>query len=82
MAGLRYGDLEDHLKSEVSKNFKSFHLTANIGRLRSIQVLVVGNARYPGNYTISSLSSLVNAVIFASGGPSAQGSVAPYSGAS
>jgi len=74
VAGLHYGELEDHLKTEVAKNFKNFHLTANIGRLRSIQVLVVGNARYPGTYTISSLSSLVNA-IFASGGPSAQGSL-------
>src|ERR1017187_1963387 len=45
-----------------------------IGRLRSIQVVVVGNARYPGTYTISSLSTLVNA-IFASGGPTPQGSL-------
>jgi protein involved in polysaccharide export with SLBB domain len=37
-------------------------------------VLVVGNARYPGTYTISSLSTLVNA-IFASGGPTPQGSL-------
>ena len=37
-------------------------------------MLVVGNARYPGTYTISSLSTLVNA-IFASGGPTPQGSL-------
>ena len=37
-------------------------------------MLVVGNARYPGTYTISSLSTLVNAV-FASGGPTPQGSL-------
>ena len=74
VAGVHYGDLEAHLKREVSKDFKNFNLTANIGRLRSIQVVVVGNARYPGTYTISSLSTLVNA-IFASGGPSPQGSL-------
>jgi protein involved in polysaccharide export with SLBB domain len=74
VAGLHYGDLEAHLKSEISKNFKNFNVTANIGRLRSIQVIVVGAARYPGTYTISSLSTLVNA-IFASGGPSPQGSL-------
>jgi len=34
----------------------------------------VGNARRPGSYTISSLSSLVNA-LFASGGPSTTGSM-------
>lgn len=74
VAGLHYGDLEQHLKGEVSKIFKNFNLTASIGRLRSIQVFVVGYARYPGTYTISSLSTLVNA-IFASGGPSPQGSL-------
>jgi protein involved in polysaccharide export with SLBB domain len=74
VAGLHYGDLEPHLKSEISKIFKNFSVTANIGRLRSIQVVVVGNARYPGTYTISSLSTLVNA-IFASGGPAPQGSL-------
>ncbi|MGA9508288.1 MAG: SLBB domain-containing protein [Candidatus Sulfotelmatobacter sp.] len=74
VAGIHYGDLEQHLKNEISKIFKNFNITANIGRLRSIQVFVVGNARYPGTYTISSLSTLVNA-IFASGGPTAQGSL-------
>src|SRR6202162_6213971 len=74
VAGLHYGNLYPHLKSEISKIFKNFNITANIGRLRSIQVVVVGNARFPGTYTISSLSTLVNA-IFASGGPVPQGSL-------
>jgi len=74
VAGIHYSDLEADLKREVSKIFKNFNITANIGRLRSIQVVVVGNARYPGTYTISSLSTLVNAV-FASGGPAPQGSL-------
>jgi protein involved in polysaccharide export with SLBB domain len=74
VAGVHYGELEDHLKHELSRVFRNFNLTANMGRLRSIQVIVVGNARYPGTYTISSLSTLINA-IFASGGPSAQGSL-------
>jgi protein involved in polysaccharide export with SLBB domain len=74
VAGIHYGDLEQHLKREISKIFRNFSITANVGRLRSIQVVVVGNARYPGTYTISSLSTLVNA-IFASGGPAPQGSL-------
>lgn len=74
VAGVHYADLEQHLKQELSKIFKNFQVSANVGRLRSIQVIVVGNARYPGTYTISSLSTLVNA-IFASGGPAAQGSL-------
>jgi len=74
VAGSHYGDLEQHLKSEISKIFKNFNVTANMGRLHSIQIVVTGNARYPGTYTISSLSTLVNA-IFASGGPAPQGSL-------
>jgi protein involved in polysaccharide export with SLBB domain len=74
VAGVHYGELEQYLKNEVSKIFRNFNLTAAVSRLRSIQVLVVGNARYPGTYTISSLSTLVNA-IFVSGGPTPQGSL-------
>ena len=74
VAGIHYQDLEQHLKDAISKIFKNFSLTANVGRLRSIQILVVGDARYPGTYTIGSLSTLVNA-IFASGGPLPQGSL-------
>jgi protein involved in polysaccharide export with SLBB domain len=74
VAGVHYGELEQQLKDEISKIFRNFNLTVNVDRLRSIQVLVVGNARYPGRYTISSLSTLVNA-IFASGGPTPQGSL-------
>ncbi len=74
VAGVRYSDLEEHLKHEISKVFKNFNLTVSLGRLRSIQVVVVGNARYPGTYTIGALSTLVNA-IFASGGPAPQGSL-------
>lgn len=74
VAGVHYGDLEQHLKDQISKIFRNFNLMVNVGRLRSIQVLVVGNARYPGTYTISALSTLVNA-IFASGGPTPQGSL-------
>jgi len=74
VAGVHYGELEQYLKNEVSKMFRNFNLTATVARLRSIQVLVVGNARYPGTYTISSLSTLVNA-IFVSGGSTPQGSL-------
>ena len=74
VAGIHYADLEPTLKQEVSKVFKNFTLTANVGRLRTIQVIVVGQARFPGTYTISSLSTLINAIM-ASGGPAAQGSL-------
>jgi len=74
VAGTNYSELPALLRREISKIYKNFDLTVSIGRLRSIQVLVVGQARFPGTYTIGSLSTLVNA-LFACGGPSPQGSL-------
>jgi protein involved in polysaccharide export with SLBB domain len=45
-----------------------------MGALRTIQVFVVGQARRPGSFSVSSLSTLLNA-LFASGGPLPTGSV-------
>ena len=45
-----------------------------MGQLRAIQIFVVGRTRRPGSYTVSSLSSLVDA-LFVSGGPASTGSM-------
>ncbi|HEV1995568.1 MAG TPA: polysaccharide biosynthesis/export family protein [Candidatus Acidoferrum sp.] len=74
IAGVKYDDLHDYLQAHIGRIFKNFQLSVSMGRLRSIQVFVVGQVRRPGLYTISSLSSLVDA-LFASGGPSKRGSM-------
>ncbi len=74
VAGLPYGELAAHLKAQLARVYRNFELNVNMGELRSIQVFVVGSARRPGTYTVSSLSTLVS-VLFASGGPSNQGSM-------
>lgn len=74
VAGLKAGEVEGHLRNQVGRVFRNFSLNVTLGQLRSIQVFIVGQALRPGNYTVSSLSTLVNAV-FASGGPSANGSM-------
>ncbi len=74
VAGLRYDQLENQLRSSLGNLFKDFELNVTLGHLRSIQIYVLGSARQPGAYTVSSLSSLVNA-LFVSGGPSATGSM-------
>jgi polysaccharide export outer membrane protein len=74
VAGLRYDELHDFLKAAFIRVFRDFELSVTLGQLRSIQVYVVGQARRPGVYTISSLSTLIDAV-FASGGPSNLGSM-------
>ena len=74
VAGLKFAQVQDYLKTAVSRVYRNFDLSVNMGQLRSMQVFVVGHARRPGVYTVSSLSTLVNAV-FASGGPDAHGSM-------
>ena len=74
VAGIRYQELQSYLKSAIGKVFRNFDLNVTLGKLRSIQVFVVGQARRPGAYTVSSLSTLVN-TLFASGGPSSKGSM-------
>ena len=72
VAGIKANDLPAYLKTVFSRTFRNFELTATLGRLRSIQVFVVGQAKRPGTYTVSSLSTLVTA-LFAAGGPSSKG---------
>src|SRR5215813_3109108 len=74
VAGVKASDLPTYLKTVFGRTFRNFQLTATLGRLRSIQVFVVGQAKRPGTYTVSSLSTLVTAV-FAAGGPSSKGSM-------
>jgi protein involved in polysaccharide export with SLBB domain len=74
VAGIKYQDLQAHLKTAIGRVYRNFDLTVSLGQLRAIQVFVVGQARRPGSYTVSSMSTLVNAV-FAAGGPSAKGSM-------
>ena len=74
VAGLKFSQIQDYLKTAIGRVYHNFELSVSMGQLRSIQVFVVGFARRPGAYTISSLSTLVNA-LFASGGPGRQGTM-------
>lgn len=74
VAGLQFSALDQHLRQAVGRIFRNFDLSVDLGRIRSMQIYITGQARRPGVYTVSSLSTLVNA-LFASGGPLPQGSL-------
>lgn len=74
VAGTPYQNLNSVVKAAFSRLYRNFDMSVALTRLRSIQVFVVGQARQPGTYTVSALSTLVNAV-FAAGGPSSKGSM-------
>jgi protein involved in polysaccharide export with SLBB domain len=74
VTGLTFQELKELLNREFSKYFTGFEMNVSLGSLRSIGIYVVGNANCPGSYTISSLATLVNALIEA-GGPSKIGTM-------
>jgi polysaccharide export outer membrane protein len=74
VAGIKYRDLQGHLKQAISKNFSNFELTVSISQTRAVQIYVVGHAVRPGTYTLNSMSTLLNA-LFTSGGPDSSGSM-------
>ncbi len=74
VAGLRYEELRPFLERHLAKYYTDFHLSVGMGRLRSIRVYVVGEVNRPGGYTLSSLSTALNA-LFAAGGPTKRGSL-------
>ena len=74
VAGVKYRDLQGHLKKAISRIYTNFELTASIAQTRSVQIYILGHAQRPGTYTLSAMSTLLNA-LFASGGPSATGTM-------
>jgi len=72
--GMKFGELENYLQHELSRKYTDFRMSLVMGRLRTVQVFVVGEASKPGTYTVSSLSTIINA-LFAAGGPSRDGTM-------
>jgi protein involved in polysaccharide export with SLBB domain len=74
VAGLPFSSLSSHLRTALERVYRNFDLSVDMGEIHSIQVYVTGQARQPGEYTVSALSTLVDTV-FLSGGPSGAGSM-------
>ncbi|HEY1209187.1 MAG TPA: SLBB domain-containing protein [Terracidiphilus sp.] len=74
VAGLAFSSVAGHLRTALERVYRNFELSVDMGEIHSIQIYVTGYARQPGEYTVSALSTLVNAV-FLCGGPSGAGSM-------
>lgn len=72
--GVSFGEMQNLLKNSLSKIYKDFGLNVTMGKLRIVKVFVVGEVRAPGDYNLSSLSTLINA-LSAAGGPLKTGSL-------
>ncbi len=72
--GLDFGEFREELRDRVAAQMIGTQVSVSMGELRSIRVFVVGDVRYPGSYTLSSLSTMTHA-LFLSGGVSEVGSL-------
>ncbi len=78
VSGLTIDEAQVRIRESAAKIYTtiaggSTRVMVTLGQLRSIRVTLVGEVKKPGNYTVSSLSTLMNA-LYASGGPSDLGS--------
>lgn len=73
VSGVRNGDLADVVSRRLAQVFKNYQLSVSLGQLRGIRLFVTGFVVKPGTYTVSSLSTVVAALMRA-GGPAASGS--------
>lgn len=79
VTGLSFEELKELLYRQFAKFYKDFEMSVSMGALRTIRVYVVGFAKRPGAYTVSSLSTLVNA-LFEAGGPGKRGHAQGHTG--
>lgn len=78
VAGLTIEQATNKIRSAMQGTYPAMRsgrtqLTVNLGNIRSIKVIISGEATKPGTYTLSSLASVYNA-LYASGGPNENGS--------
>lgn len=74
VSGMTMKEMQDYLQDQLARKQTDFKMAVTMGRLRTIKVFVVGEAITPGSYTVSSLSTIINA-LFAAGGPSKNGTL-------
>lgn len=69
VSGLTFDKMRDLVQQEVSQRLIGMQAAVSMGELRSIQIFVMGEAHKPGAYTVSSLTTMTQA-LFVSGGVS------------
>jgi polysaccharide export outer membrane protein len=72
--GLSFADAEALLRSRIGSMLRNARVQVSMGRVRALEVFVLGAVARPGKYTLTGLASAFNAVT-AAGGPSPLGSL-------
>ncbi len=74
VAGLSFQELKLMMNEEVKQRTIGLNVITTLGELRSVRIFILGEANRPGSYTVSSLSTITNA-LFVSGGIKKTGSL-------
>jgi protein involved in polysaccharide export with SLBB domain len=74
VAGQRYSVVKRELESRVEKQMIGVRAGVSMGETRTISVFVLGEAMYPGAYSVTGLATVTTA-LFAAGGVKPQGSL-------
>ncbi len=72
--GLSFSQADQLIRENLGRYYRGFQTSVSMGGLRSIRIYVVGEVRQPGSFTVSSLSTMINA-LFSAGGPLRVGSL-------
>ena len=74
IAGMTYSEVKEYINRRVAEEMIGVTVSISMGRLRSINVFMAGEAKIPGRYSVSALST-VSQMLFVAGGPSEIGSL-------
>lgn len=72
--GLPFDKAKSAVSEAMNRYFRNYEMSLTLGKLRTIQVYVVGEVEAPGNYPVSAMGTVINALA-AAGGPSHNGSL-------
>jgi polysaccharide export outer membrane protein len=67
VAGLSFSDLRQELSKRIKQQMIGIESNITMGELRSIRIFIAGDAYKPGSYTVSSLSTITQALFVAGG---------------
>nr|WP_228704431.1 SLBB domain-containing protein [Marinobacter antarcticus] len=67
VAGMSFQQVRDEISRLVAEQYIGVKAAVSLGELRSMRVFVLGEARTPGSFSVSSLSTITN-LLYVSGG--------------
>ncbi len=67
IAGLNFEQVVDVIKQKYSQSFIGLNVVVTLSRIRDINVLITGNVEFPGIYTLSGNSNILQALNVAGG---------------